>query len=327
MNETDSSRLLQVARQVIELESSALTAQADRLGDSFLRSLDLLSDCQGKIIVCGLGKSGIAAKKIAATLASTGAPALFLHAGEAVHGDMGVIAAGDCIIAISYSGETRELSDLIPRTKFLGVPVIAITGSSDSALASLSDCHLDVSVPKYEWPFGIIPTASNATTVAIGDALAIALLVKKGVGPEDFALLHPGGLLGRKVLMKVRDLMHSGDRLPVVISDRPMKEAIMEMTAKRLGAVCVVDHEGNLTGIITDGDLRRLLERSPDPFNLSASQAMTTNPKRVDTDVLAARALRLMEEHSITVLPVMEPDGRLAGIIHMHDIVKLETGS
>lgn len=317
--------MLDIARQVIKLESEALNALAERQGDAFLQALDLLLACRGKIIVSGLGKSGIAAQKIAATLASTGAPSLFLHASEAVHGDMGVISVGDAAIAVSYSGETRELIELIPRMKLLGVPVIALTGSPASALGELADCHLDVSVPRYEWPFGLIPTASNATTIAVGDALAVALLVRHGVRAEDFALLHPGGLLGRKMLVKVRDLMHSGEALPVVRPDAGMREALMQMTAKRLGATCVVDERGRLKGIITDGDLRRLLERAPNPLELSVSEAMTPHPKSVTPDTLAARALRLMEEHSITSLPVVRNGGVLVGLVHMHDIVKLET--
>ena len=273
----------------------------------------------------GLGKSGIAGKKISATLASTGAPSLFLHAAEAIHGDMGVISAGDVVISISYSGETRELIDLMPRLKLLGVIVIALTGAPKSALAKLCDLHLDISVPKYEWPFGLLPTSSNATTVAMGDALAVALLVRRNVKPEDFALLHPGGLLGRKMLVKVQDLMHRGPEMPVVTPEASMKSAIVEMTAKRLGTVCVVDQNGVLLGIFTDGDLRRLLEKLENPFTLLAREAMTTNPKSLSPDSLSAAALRIMEQHSITVLPVVDAGKKLVGIIHLHDIVKLET--
>jgi arabinose-5-phosphate isomerase len=317
-------QLLAIARRVIDLEGEALALLAARLGSQFLQALDSLHACKGKIIVTGLGKSGIAAKKIAATLASTGAPSLFLHSSEAIHGDMGVISAGDVAIAISYSGETAELVELVPRMRLLGVPVIALTGKPSSSLATLSDCHLDVSVPTNEWPFGLIPTASSATTVAVGDALAIALLVRRGLHEEDFALLHPGGLLGRKMLVKVRDLMHTGEALPVIPFDAGMREAVVEMTAKRLGVTCVVD-QGRLAGIITDGDLRRLLERNSNPFDFKASQVMIRNPKMTSPDILAAAALHEMESHSITSLPVVGADRELVGLIHIHDIVKLET--
>jgi len=307
------------------LESEALGDLAAKLDDTFLKALDLLHNCKGKIVVTGLGKSGIAAKKISATLASTGAPSLFLHAAEAIHGDMGVVSVGDTIIAVSYSGETKELIELIPRLKLLGVSVIALTGAPNSALAILADLHIDVSVPKYEWPFGLLPTSSNATTVALGDALAVALLVRRGIKEEDFAMLHPGGLLGRKMLVKVKDLMHSGAEIPLVPPDASMKQTIMEMTAKRLGAVCVVDDNGKLLGIFTDGDLRRLLEKTTNPFEFTVSATMTINPKALSPDSLSARALRIMEEHAITTLPVVESSGKLVGIIHLHDIVKLET--
>jgi len=312
------------ARRVIELEARALDSLALRLDDSFLKALKLLSDCTGKVVVTGLGKSGIAGKKIAATLAATGAPSLFLHSGEAVHGDMGVIAAGDVVIAISYSGETRELNEMIPRLKFLGVPVIALTGNPHSALANLSDCHIDASVTNHPWPYGLIPTSSNAVAVAIGDALAVALLVSRGIREEDFALLHPGGLLGRKILLKVGDLMHSGSALPIVPPNAGIKDAIMVMTAGRLGSACIAEN-GRLLGIITDGDLRRLLERSDNPFELTLPEVMTRNPKTVPPEQLAAAALRTMEAYAITSLPVVTEDGKLVGLIHMHDIVKLET--
>jgi len=320
----EPAALLDSARRVITFEARALDSLADRLDASFLTAIRLLSECVGKVVVSGLGKSGIAGRKIAATLAATGAPSLFLHSGEAVHGDMGVIAAGDVVIAISYSGETRELIEMLPRLKVLGVPVIALTGKSDSALARLADCSIDASVESHPWPYGLIPTTSNAVVVAIGDALAIALLVSRGIREEDFALLHPGGLLGRKVLLKVGDLMHSGSQLPVVAPDAGIKAAIMAMTAGRLGAACIAEN-GRLLGIITDGDLRRLLERSDNPFELTLTDVMTRNPKTVPPEQLAATALRTMESHSITSLPVVTNDGELVGLIHMHDIVKLET--
>jgi len=323
----NKNHLLSVARRLLELESRAIEAVADRIDEQFLRALEMLEVCRGKVIVTGLGKSGIAAKKIAATLASTGAPALFLHSSEAVHGDMGVVSAGDAAICLSYSGETREVIDLIPRFKLLGVPVIAITGNRGSSLGRLADCVLDVSVESHSWPFGILPTSSNAVTVAMGDALAVALLVSRDLKEEDFAILHPGGLLGHKLLVKVKDLMHTGDALPIVKAETGMRQVLMEMTAKRLGVTCIVDSEGRLKGIITDGDLRRLLERNPNPLDLTAEEVMSCSPKTISSETLSARALHIMEDKAITSLPVVDEAGILIGMIHMHDILKLETST
>ncbi len=322
----DKAHLLKIAHRLLKLESEAIKAAEDRLGEPFLQALSILEKCEGKVIVTGLGKSGIAAKKIAATLASTGEPALFMHSAEAVHGDMGVVSAGDVAICLSYSGETHELIELIPRFRLLGVPVIAMTGNMQSSLAELADCVLNVAVPSQPWPFGIIPTASNAITVAVGDALAVALLVSRGIREEDFALLHPGGLLGRRMLVRVGDLMHTGDALPIVKTDTGMRQVLMEMTAKRLGAACVVDEDRRLAGIITDGDLRRLLERTVNPLDMTAAEVMTGSPRTALAETLSVRALHDMEDHSITSLPVTDEDGRLRGLIHMHDILKLETG-
>ncbi len=325
LNQNRKVPVIDIARRLIKLECEALNGLSSRLDDNFNRAVDILYACKGKIIAIGLGKSGIAAKKLAATLASSKAPALFLHANEAVHGDMGVISAGDCAVAISYSGETYEVVRLIPHFKLLGVPVIAITGHPNSTLATAADVHLDVSVPNYDWPFGIIPTASLVASIAIGDALTIALLVKRGIKEEDFALLHPEGLLGRKVLVKVSELMHCGDRLPIVGLEANMRNVLTVITSKMLGVACVVDDEGRLVGIITDGDVRRLLERTENPLNLTAREAMTPNPKFITPDVLAARALHIMERFAITSLPVLNGDRQLIGLIHMHDILKLET--
>jgi arabinose-5-phosphate isomerase len=320
-----SEKLLNVARRVLELEVEAVGVVRERLGEPFLNALKILGGCSGKLVVTGLGKSGVAAMKIAATFSSSGAPALFLHSGEALHGDLGVVTPGDAAIAVSYSGETRELNELIPRLRMLGVPVVALTGNITSTLAGLADCVLDVSVPIYPWPFGILPTASVAATVAMGDALAVALLVSRGVSAEDFALLHPGGLIGRKLLVRVEDLMHTGAGLPAVTPDTGMREVLMVMTAKLLGVACVVNEKGKLLGIITDGDLRRLLERFPNPLDLHAEEAMTPNPKSISPTRLAARALHIMENHAITSLPVVDDGGVVVGLIHMHDIIKMET--
>lgn len=317
-------QIKKIATQVFALEIQALELASKGIGESFVRAVEVLSNCQGKVIVTGLGKSGIAGKKIAATLASTGKPALFLHAGEACHGDLGVAAAGDVLIALSYSGETIEVIELIPRLKFLGVPVIALTGKLSSSLARVSDVVINAEVPKYPWPFGLLPTTSNAVTVALGDALAIALLDLMGVREDDFAKFHPGGLLGKKLLMRVKDLMHGGSEIPKVKVETLMIDTLMEMTAKRLGVACVVDETDKLVGIITDGDIRRLFERDSNPLKLFAREVMTENPSSVADYTLAATALNTMENHSITALPVTDEDKVLTGIIHIHDILRLE---
>lgn len=316
---------LSTAQQMIKIEIEALECVDKKLGTDFLKALELLDKCKGKVVVTGLGKSGIAGKKIAATLASTGEPAFFLHAAEAGHGDLGVVTSGDVVIAISYSGETSEVLDLIPRFKLLGVPIIALTGNTHSNLAKFSDCVIDVSVPQHSWPFGLIPTASNVAAVAIGDAFAVSLITKRNIKEGDFALLHPSGLLGRKLLVKVRDLMHTGEELPVVFPDDNMRRVLMTMTYKRLGVACVLDESQKLLGIFTDGDVRRLLERNRNPLELKAKDGMTKNPKTTQPDELSASVLHLMEQHSITSMPVIDENNILVGLIHMHDIIKLET--
>ena len=321
----EKDNILEVARRLLTYESEAIYAVIERLNGVFLTALEFLNTCNGKIIVTGLGKSGIAGKKIAATLASTGAPALFMHSAEAVHGDMGVVSAGDVAICLSYSGETREVVDLIPRFRLLGVPVIALTGNETSSLGQLADCVIDVSVPSYPWPYGLLPTSSSAVTVAVGDALAVTLLVSRNIREENFAQLHPGGLLGRKLLVKVESLMHTGEALPLVKKETGMREALMEMTARRLGVACIVEATGRLDGVITDGDLRRLLEKYNNLLDMKAGDVMTVNPKTIEPERLAARALHVMEKHSITSLPVVDGSGILVGLIHMHDILKLET--
>ncbi len=320
-----STNLLKMAVKVLNYECDALQSIASKLDSTFLEGVNYLHNCEGKIVVTGLGKSGIAGKKIAATLASTGTPAFFLHAGEAIHGDMGVISSGDVAIALSYSGETKEIISLIPRFKVLGVPLIGITGNPQSSLAKLSDCILDISVKSYPWPFGIIPTASYITTVAMGDALAIALLELSGVKEQDFALLHPGGLLGSKILAQIGTLMHTGDEIPIVQPDTRMKDVLLEMTSKRLGIACVVDNQRRLVGIITDGDLRRLLEKYENPFTLTAEKAMTLDPVCSDKEMLSARALHQMESYNVTSLPIVDHDKKLIGVIHLHDIIRQET--
>ncbi len=318
--------LLDVGRKLLSLECEALTIAKEQLDDSFLDAVDLLLNCKGKVIITGLGKSGIAGRKIAATFSSTGIPSLFLHSGEAGHGDLGVVANSDVVIALSFSGETRELAELMPRFKFLGVPVIAMTAKCESALGKSADVILDVSIPNYPWPYGLLPTASNSVTVGIGDALAVALLVARGVNERDFASLHPGGLLGQKMLVQVDDHMHTGKAMPVVRETDRMIDVLVEMTAKRLGVACVLDSDDHIAGIVTDGDLRRLLEKETDPLELTARETMTAKPKTIKTGTLSAEALRIMETNSITTLPVVDKSERMIGIVHLHDIIKLERG-
>ena len=296
-----------------------MAALAGRLDDSFLRALDALYGCKGRVVVTGLGKSGIICKKIAATLASTGTPALFMHPAEAVHGDLGMVVPGDVVLAVSNSGETAELLQLLERIKRLGVALIAMTGNPGSTLARQSDIHLDVSVGREACPMDLIPTASTTASLALGDALAIALVERRGFREADFASLHPAGRLGRKVLT-VGQVMHSGQSLPRVGSGTLMKEALFVMTEGRLGMTTVVDDAGRLLGIITDGDLRRLMQRVADPLSVRAEEAMTRTPVTITATELAAAALRLMEERHITALVVLDAAGRVEGVVHLHDL-------
>lgn len=309
------------ARRVLEIEARAVWALAERLGAEFSRAVDLLAGCRGKAIVSGLGKSGLICRKIAATLASTGTPALFLHAVEGLHGDVGMMAREDCLIAASNSGRSAELLALLPPARRLGIPVIALTGDLGSPLAHAADVALDVSVAEEACPLGLAPTASTTVTLALGDALAIALLERRGFRDEDFASLHPGGALGRR-LMRVDELMHSGARVPIVSSETPMPAALREMSGKRLGLTAVVEGTGRLIGVLTDGDLRRAIEQHGDLRSLRAGDLMTRNPKTVPPEAMAERALAHMEEHSITALFVLDATGRPAGVIHLHDLLR-----
>lgn len=309
------------ARRVFAIEGAALEAIAARLDASFTQALDLMHACRGKVVVTGMGKSGIIGRKIAATLTSTGTPALFLHAAEAAHGDAGVSVKGDVVIALSTSGET-EVIRLLPLIKRLGLPLIAMTGNPDSTLGRAADVVLDVGISEEACPMGLAPTASTTATLVMGDALAVALLERKGFGPDDFAVLHPAGALGRRFLA-VRDLMHTGAGVPIVHEHTPLREAILEMTGKRLGVTAVTDDGGRLIGVITDGDLRRVLERAVNVDTAQAAQVMSRGPKTIEAEALAARAVAIMEQHSITSLFCVDPaDGRPLGVIHLHDLLK-----
>ncbi len=309
------------ARRVLDIEVRALAALRDRLDASFTRALDLLLACRGKIVVTGIGKAGVVGRKIAATLASTGSSAVFLHAAEGSHGDAGTLARGDVVLAISYSGET-EVLQLLPVIRRFEVPLIAMTGSATSSLARAADVMLDVSVTDEGCPLGLAPMASTTTMIALGDALAASLVEERGFTAEDFALLHPGGALGRK-LVRVDDLMHRGDEMPVVVETASLKDVLVEMTTKRLGITAVVDAAGGLVGIVTDGDLRRGLERAADIRTLTARDLMTRTPKTIAGSAIGGQALALMERHKITALVVLEDGSRKPlGVIHLHDLLR-----
>ena len=315
--------ILQRAKEVLKIEAMGIAALGERLDDSFLRAVDLLYGCHGKVVITGMGKSGIVCRKIAATLASTGTPAFFLHAGEGIHGDLGMVMKGDVIVAVSNSGETEEILQLLPHFKLNGLKLIVMTGKPDSTLGKAGDVVLDVGVKQEACPLGLTPTASTTATLAMGDALAVVLLEKKEFKEQDFALRHPGGILGRKLILKVKDLMKKGDEIPLVREETTMKEALFEITSKRLGVTGVVDGEGCLVGVITDGDLRRGLEKTGDIFSLKAAELMTRSPKAIAPDTLAAEAVAVMEQFPITSLFVLDQQGQKPiGVIHLHDIIK-----
>jgi arabinose-5-phosphate isomerase len=310
---------LDLARKVLRIEAEAIASLIERIGDDFERALDLLFECRGRVIVTGMGKSGIICRKIAATLASTGTPAFFLHPAEAVHGDLGVIQADDVVIAMSYSGETEELRRVLETVKRIGAPLIAFTGSHTSTLAQAADVALDCSVSEEACPMNLVPTASTTAALALGDALAMTVLVEKGFKPEDFANLHPGGKLGKK-LMRVEQLMSAGDALPVVQLHTVMRDVIYEMSRKGLGMTSVVEKDGRLAGIITDGDLRRKMTTTPNIQDLTARDVMTANPIAISQSTMAVEALAMMEKRKITSIVVIDADRRVAGVVHLHDL-------
>lgn len=316
--------IIERAKRVLQIEAEAIERLVDRINDDFVRGVDLILACEGKVVVTGVGKSGIIGQKLASTLASTGTPAFFLHPTEGIHGDLGMLDRKDVVLAISNSGETDELSQILPLIKRYGNKLIVLTGGATSTLARAGDVVLDVSVTEEACPLGLAPTASTTATLAMGDALAVALLEKRGFKKEDFAILHPGGKLGKRLLLTVRDLMHAGDELPRVYEDTLMKEAMVEITSKRLGVTAVMNEREELVGVITDGDLRRAMERHPDLLELKASEAMTHNPKWIEADTLAAQAVQQMEEYAITSLFVFDKAGDKIpqGIIHLHDLLK-----
>lgn len=310
------------AKRTIDLEARAINGLVIRLGEEFLRACDIVLSCQGRVVVVGMGKSGHIANKIAATLASTGTPAFFVHPAEASHGDMGMITRKDVVLALSNSGSTSEIVTLLPLIKRINVPLISLTGDPKSTLATAADANLDVSVEQEACPLNLAPTSSTTAALVMGDALAIALLEMRGFTAEDFAFSHPGGALGKRLLLKVQDVMHSGAALPRVHPRTPLPEALLEITAKGLGMTTVVDHHGDLAGIFTDGDLRRTLDQHRDFHSTRMEEVMTVNCKTVTTDMLAAEALRIMEDNNITGLVVIDPQQHPIGVVHLHDLIK-----
>jgi arabinose-5-phosphate isomerase len=314
----------ETARKVLEIEAEAIRELIPRLDQSFDRAVETLLACAGRVVATGMGKSGIIAQKISATLASTGCPSLFLHPAEATHGDLGRIVKGDVLLAVSNSGDTEELLGLVAWLKRLGAPVVALTGNPHSPLAQAADVHLDVSIRAEACPLGLAPTASTTAALAMGDALSMALLEKRGFTVDDFAVLHPGGRLGKK-LLRVEDLMHTGDAIPRVRPETQMKDVLFEMTRKRLGLTTVTEEDGTLLGMISDGDLRRQMERHGYALlDRSAAECMTRTPALVGRRELATRALDLLETRKITSLLVTDEKGRVEGVLHLHDLWKTE---
>ena len=318
---TDSS-LIDLGRQALGVEIDGLRAQVPRLGWEFARACRICLTCRGRIAVTGMGKSGHIGGKIAATLASTGTPAFFMHPGEASHGDIGMITREDAVLALSNSGETDEILTLVPAIKRLGVPLIAFTGNSTSTLARVATVHLDIGVPAEACPLNLAPTASTTAALAVGDALAVALLKARGFTEEDFARSHPSGALGRRLLLHVKDVMRTGAEVPKVAPDAPLAEGLMEVTRKGLGMTAVVDDANRVLGVFTDGDLRRALDRAADLHGTRMEQVMTRKAKTVRPDTLAAEAVLLMETHRITSLVVVDPDDVLVGALNVHDLLR-----
>jgi len=315
--------LLDAGREVLRKEAAAITEVMERLGPEFDDFVSSINACSGRVILTGIGKSGLISKKIAATFSSIGIPAVYLHPADSLHGDLGMVQKGDIFLIISYSGETDEVIRMLPWIKRMGIPALVVTGNPESTIAGFADCVLNVKVEE-ACPYNMVPTSSTTTTLAIGDAIAVALMKERNFQEEDFALLHPGGSLGRQLLLRVEDLMHAGEAIPRVAEDALMKQVILEVTSKRLGMTGVFDSRDELVSIITDGDLRRALERYDNMLDKRAREVMTKNPKGIEKDALAAHALRIMEEFSITALFVFEPpiDKRPVGLIHIHDLLK-----
>lgn len=314
--------ILELAKNVFEIEANSIQKLAERIDENFVNAVKILYGCKGRVIVTGMGKSGIIGKKIAATFSSTGTPSYYLHPAESTHGDSGAITKDDVVLAISNSGETAELMLLLPLINRFGIKLIGMTGKPESTLAQRSDVVLDISVEKEACPLGLAPTASTTATLAMGDALAVCLLEKRGFTPEDFLIFHPSGALGKGILYKVEELMISGDKLPIISDQLDVRTALLEITSKGLGTAIAVDKDGKTTGILTDGDVRRILLNHNSIENLKVSDVMTKSPKTIDRNKLAASALQIMETKSITSLVVNDENGLPVGMIHIHSLLK-----
>ncbi|MGL6161107.1 KpsF/GutQ family sugar-phosphate isomerase [Microbulbifer sp.] len=319
---TQQDPILIAGRRTVLMETEAVAELEKRIDDDFKRACELILQCRGRAIVTGMGKSGHIGRKIAATLASTGTPSFFVHPGEASHGDLGMITRDDLVIAISNSGSSAEVLTLLPLLKRLGIPMISMSGKSDSPLAQAADANLDISVETEACPLGLAPTSSTTVTLVMGDALAVALLEARGFTAEDFAFSHPGGALGRRLLLKVEDVMHAGDELPRVTPETLLSKALLEMTSKGFGMTTVVDSEGALLGVFTDGDLRRVIDHKVELDSATMDEVMSRRPKTVSANILAAEALRIMEDNKITALVVEDEAHRPTGLLHMHDILR-----
>jgi arabinose-5-phosphate isomerase len=318
------SAIIEQAKKVLRTEAEAITAMIDRIDGSFTGAVEMILACKGRVVITGMGKSGLICQKVASTMASTGTPALFLHPAEGIHGDLGMLMKGDVVIAVSNSGETDEVTRILPIIKRMGLPLIAMTGNPKSTLARAGDVFLDISIKEEACPLGLAPTSSTTATLAMGDALAVVLLAERGFKEEDFALFHPGGALGKRLLLRVEDLMHRGEAIPLVGTDTLLKEALFEITSKKLGITGIADENGNLVGVFSDGDLRRCIAQGFEVLNRPVGEVMARNPKRILRSNLAAKALQKMEQHTITSLFVFENDEESmpVGIIHLHDLLK-----
>ncbi|MDH3975814.1 MAG: KpsF/GutQ family sugar-phosphate isomerase [Deltaproteobacteria bacterium] len=315
--------IIEEARRVLRVEADAVLSLMDSIGGDFEKAVEMIFACKGKVVITGMGKSGLICQKIASTMASTGTPAFFLHPAEGVHGDLGMLARGDVVMAVSNSGETEEVIRILPVIRRLGLNLISVAGKIDSTLAKRGDAFLHVAVKEEACPLGLAPTASTTATLALGDALAVALMYRRGFKEEDFAFYHPAGSLGKSLLMKVSDLMHTDDRIPVVYENSSVKDAIYEMSSKGFGVTAVLSENGEFVGVISDGDLRRALEKDGNIINAVASDIMTKNPKKISPHALAAKALGFMEERKITSLFVDSGEGgRPVGIVHLHDLLQ-----
>lgn len=312
---------IQTAKEVIRVEAEAVAALSSRINATFVEAVELIFECKGRVIVTGVGKSGLVARKIAATLASTGTAAFFIHAAEGLHGDLGVVREEDVILIVTKSGETNEITGLIPQLKNIGVKLITITGTLDTALTKVSDIVLDASVKEEACPHDLAPTASSTAALVLGDALAVALLERRGFTMEDFASIHPGGNLGKKLLTRMEDLMYTGEQVPIMNEDSLFKDVILEMNRKRFGAVCIVDDNGKLKGIITEGDLRREIEKGEAILKSKASLIMSTEPKVVSSQTLATEVLSILEEHNILQIITVDEEQKPIGMVHLHDLL------